>query len=102
MAAEGGVVNRAFMHIAAGYKSVPGLVVRAIIATLLGTGDLASDVYSTVTLFSLGHAGPANAIVAMVCVSIAVQVSGPERPIGKRKRCLAACVAGRCHHGPWT
>ena len=100
MAAEGGVVKHAFTHLIGGYKSVPGLVVRAIIATLLGTGDLASDVYSTVNLFELGHVGPANAMVAMVCASIAVQVRAPSAD--RQTRCLAACVAGRGHHGPWT
>ena len=78
MAAEGGVVKHAFTHLIGGYKSVPGLVVRAIIATLLGTGDLASDVYSTVGLFELGHVGPANAMVAMVCASMTAQVWAPS------------------------
>jgi hypothetical protein len=58
MAAEGGVVTRAFKRIVAGFKSVPVLVVRTIIATLLGTGDLASDVYSTVGLFRAGPRRP--------------------------------------------
>jgi hypothetical protein len=72
--AEGNVVTRAFKRIVAGYKSLPGIVVRAIIAALLGTGDLVSDLYTTVTLFSLSHLGPAYAMVAMICASIAVQV----------------------------
>jgi hypothetical protein len=72
--AEGNVVTRAFEHIVAGYKSLPGIVVRAIVATLLGTGDLVSDCYTTVTLFSLSHLRPAYAMVGMICASMAVQV----------------------------
>jgi hypothetical protein len=72
--AEGNVVTRALKRIVAGYKSLSGIVVRAIVATLLGTGDLVSDVYTTVTLFSLGHLGPAYAMVGMICASMAVQV----------------------------
>ncbi len=53
--AEGNVVTRALKRIVAGYKSVPGIVVRAIVATLLGTGNLVSDLYTTVTLFSLSQ-----------------------------------------------
>ena len=72
--AEGNVVTRALKRIVVGFKSLPGIVVRAIVATLLGTGDLVSDVYTTVNLFSLSHLGPAYAMVAMICLSIAVQV----------------------------
>ena len=72
--AEGNVVTRALKRIVAGYKSLSGIVLRAIVATLLGTGDLVSDVYTTVTLFSLSHLGPAYAMVAMICASMAVQV----------------------------
>ncbi len=72
--AEGNVVTRASKRIVAGFKSVPGIVVRAIVSTLLGTGDLVSDVYTAVTLFSLSHLGPAYAMVAMICASMAVQV----------------------------
>ncbi len=72
--AEGNVVTRTFKRIVAGYKSVPGIVVRAIVATLLGTGDLVSDLYTTVNLFSLSHLAPAYAMVAMICASMAVQV----------------------------
>ena len=72
--AEGNVVTRALKRIVTGYKSVPGIVLRAIVATLLGTGDLLSYLYTTVTLFSLSHLGPAYAIVAMICASMTVQV----------------------------
>jgi ABC-type dipeptide/oligopeptide/nickel transport system permease subunit len=72
--AEGNVVTRALKRIVAGYRSLPGIVVRAIVSTLLGTGDLVSDVYTTVTLFSLSHLGPAYAMVAMMCFSMAAQV----------------------------
>ena len=79
--AEGNVVTRALKRIVAGYKSLPGIVVRAIVATLLGTGDLVSDLYTTVTLFSLSHLGPAYAMVAMICASMAVQVHRSVRGI---------------------
>ncbi len=69
---EGNVVTRSLKRIVAGYKSLPGIVVRAIVATLLG--DLVSDLYTTVNLFSLSHLGPAYAMVAMICASMAVQV----------------------------
>jgi hypothetical protein len=72
--AEGNVVTRALKRIVTGYKSLPGIVLRAIVATLLGTGDLVSDLYTTVTLHSLSHLGPAYAMVAMICASMAVQV----------------------------
>ena len=82
--AEGNVVTRAFKRIVTGYKSMPGIVVRAIVATLLGTGDLVSDVYTTFTLFSLSHLGPAYAMVAMICASIAVQVRASSPVRGSR------------------
>ena len=71
---EGNVVTRALKRIVTGFKSLPGIVVRAIVATLLGAGDLVSDVYTTVNLFSLSHLGPAYAMVAMIGASMAVQV----------------------------
>jgi hypothetical protein len=81
--AEGNVVKRAFKRIVAGYQSLPSIVVRAIVATLLGMGDLVSDVYTTVNLFSLSHFAAAYAMVAMICASMAVQVraSSPVRGI---------------------
>ena len=72
--AEGNVAKRALKRFGTGYKSVPGIVVRAIVSTLLGTGDLVSDLYTTVTLYSLSHLGPAYAMVAMICASMTVQV----------------------------
>jgi hypothetical protein len=93
--AEGNVVTRALKRIVAGYKSVPGIVVRAIVATLLGTGDLVSDLYTTVNLFSLSHLDPAYAMVAMICLSVAVQVRASS-PM----RCIPACVAVRGHQPP--
>ena len=85
--AEGNVVTRAFKRIVTGFKSLPGIVVRAIVATLLGTGDLVSDLYTTVNLFSLSHLGPAYAMVAMICASMAVQVRASS-PV----RCISACA----------
>ena len=49
--AGGNVVTRALKRIGTGYKSLPGIVVRAIVAMMLGTGDLVSDLYTTVNLF---------------------------------------------------
>ena len=82
--AEGNVVTRACKLIVTGYKSLSGIVVRAIVATLLGTGDLVSDLYTTVTLFSLSHLGPAYAMVAMICASMAVQVRASSPVRGSR------------------
>ena len=86
--ADGNVVTRAFERIVAGYTSLSGIVLRAIVATLLGTGDLVSDLYTTVTLFSLSHLAPAYAMVAMICASMAVQVRASS-PV----RCISASVA---------
>jgi hypothetical protein len=86
--AEGNVVTHTFKRIVAGYKSLPGIVVRAIVATLLGTGDLVSDLYTTVTLFSLSHLGPAYAMVAMIGASMAAQV-----PASSPVRGISACFA---------
>jgi hypothetical protein len=85
--ADGNVVTHALKRIVVGFKSLPGIVVRAIVATLLGTGDLVSDVYTTVNLFSLSHLGPAYAMVAMICASMAVQVRTFV------ERCIPAWVA---------
>jgi hypothetical protein len=86
--AEGNVVTRAVKRIVSGYKSLPGIVVRAIVATLLGSGDLVSDLYTTATLFSLSHLGPAYAMVAMICASMAVQVRATcARHLGQ-SRCV--------------
>jgi hypothetical protein len=87
-------MKRTFKRILAGYKSVPGIVVRAIVATLLGTGDLVSDLYTTVNLFSLSHLGPAYAMVAMICLSMAAQVRACcARHLGE---CRRAMLAGTC------
>ena len=91
---ESNGVKRAFKRILAGYKSLPAIVVRAIIATLLGTGDLVSDVYTTVTLFSLSHLRPAYAMVGMICASMAVQVRAVFALYPGLRRC--ARLAGAC------
>ena len=80
----GNVVTRTFKRIVAGYKSLPGIVVRAIVATLLGTGDLVSDLYTTVNLYSLSHLSPAYAMVAMICASMAAQVRASSPVRGSR------------------
>ncbi len=86
--AEGNVVTHTFKRIVVGFKSLPGIVVRAIVATLLGMGDLVSDLYTTVNLFSLSHFGPAYAMVAMIGASIAAQVRASSPVCG-----ISACVA---------
>jgi hypothetical protein len=65
--------RHAVAWLVANYKSPSGVVVRASFGTLLGTGDLVSDVYAIATLLMLGHLAPAYALLAMVISSIAVQ-----------------------------
>ena len=55
-------------------KSLPAIAMRAMVANLLSTGDLASDIYTIESLFALGHDGPASALLTMVCLSFAFQV----------------------------
>ncbi len=74
--AEGNAVSRAIKWLIARYKSLPAIALRAIVANLLSTVDLASDLYTIVNLFALGHKGPASALLTMVCSSVAGQV-GP-------------------------
>jgi hypothetical protein len=56
------------------FKSLPAIVMRAIVANLLSTFDLASDLYTIESLFALGHHTPAYALLTMVCLSFAAQV----------------------------
>ena len=72
--AEGNAVSRAIKWIITHYKSLPSIVLRAIVANLLSTVDLASDLYTIESLFALGHDGSASALLTMVCLSFAVQV----------------------------
>ena len=72
--AEGNAVSRAIKWLIARYKSLPAIVLRAIVANLLSTADLASDIYTIESLFALGHHGPAYALLTMVCLSFAAQV----------------------------
>jgi hypothetical protein len=55
---------------------VPAIAMRALVANLLSTGDLASDLYTIESLFALGHISPAYDLLAMVCLVFAGQV-GP-------------------------
>ena len=64
----------AFQWTIARYKSLPGIVVRAAVGALLGTGDQLSDIITIYTLFRLGLLSPAYALVTMVILSFAVQV----------------------------
>ena len=68
------------------YKSPSGFMVRATFGTLLGIGDLASDLYAIAALFSLGHYGSAYAMVAMVCANLLVQIPGILRVSTPRGR----------------
>ncbi len=72
--AEGNAVSRAIKWLMSRYKSLPSIVLRALVATLLSTVDLASDLYTIVSLFALGHDGPASALLTMVCLSFGAQV----------------------------
>jgi hypothetical protein len=76
---EGNAVSRAIKWIIPHYKSMPSIVLRAIVANLLSTVDLASDLYTIESLFALGHDGPAYALLTMVCVSFAGQVTARMR-----------------------
>ncbi len=95
--AEGNVLKRAFKRIITGCKSLPGIVVRAIVATLLGTGDLVSDLYTvtTVNLFSLSQLGPpaAYAMVAMICLSTGMAMQA--RAVYAVRGIISACVDTR-------
>ena len=82
---EGGVT---FAWIVARYKSMPSIVVRALVATLLGFGDFASDIFTIVSLVGLGHLGPAYALLVMVLLSLLSQVRPPwaaarSAPLGR-------------------
>jgi hypothetical protein len=89
--AEGNAVSRAIKRLVSRYKSLPAVVLRAIVANLLSTGDLASDLYTIVSLFVLGHDGPAYALLTMVGLSFAGQVRA-------RMRCREACATYRDLH----
>ena len=71
---EGNAVSAAIQWIIARSKSLPAIAIRALVANLFSTGDLASDLYTIVRLFALGHHGPASALLTMVCLSLVVQV----------------------------
>ena len=87
-----GVAARAFKWIVERYKSVPFIVLRTTVATLLGTADLASDVQTIVSLFGLGIASSAYALLAMVCSSIAAQVGA--RTDARLRGCAVAPPRG--------
>jgi hypothetical protein len=64
-----------FAWIIARYRAVSSVVLRAIVADLFNVFDLASDLYTIESLFTLGHAGPASALLSMVCLTFAFQVT---------------------------
>ena len=64
----------AFQLIIERYKSLPGIVVRATVGALLGTGDVLSDIVTICKLFGLGLLGPAYALLTMVLLSFGGQV----------------------------
>ncbi len=92
-------MTHTFKRRVTGFKSLPGVVVRAIVATLLGTGDLVSDVYTTVTRFSLSHLGPAYAMVAMICARMAAQ--GPPLLCAPSRHVLLSLVSRRLWPHLW-
>ncbi len=88
---QGNAVSAAIQWIIGRSKSLPAIAIRATVANLLSTGDLASDLYTIVRLFTLGHDGPASALLSMVCLSFGAQV----RP---RMHCREACATYRNLH----
>ena len=68
------VVALAFKWIVEHWKAPSGVVVRATVATMLSAADLASDVYTIVTLHGLGRLVPAYALLAMMGTSFSMQV----------------------------
>jgi hypothetical protein len=85
------------------YRSVPSIVLRAVLAELLSFFDLASDLYTIDSLFTLGHDGPASALLTMVYLSFAFQVRAlcadamphcPTRAVATRR--LAGLAVQRC------
>ena len=89
----------AFQWIIARYKSLPGIVVRAAVGALLGTGDQLSDIVTIYTLFGVGLLGPAYALLTMVLLSFAAQVWSQCVALGPLRR-LAAWWAGSAgNHG---
>ena len=88
--AEGNAVSRAIKWLIARSKSMPAIVLRAILANLLSTADLASDLYTIESLFALGHDGPASALLTMVCLSFSMQVRA-------WMRCRSACATYRVY-----
>ena len=74
--AEGNVASGGFQWIIVQYKSMPSIVVRTMVGTVLSTGDIISDVITIHSLFGLGYLGQAYALLTMACVSLALQV-GP-------------------------
>ncbi len=96
--AGGNAVSRAIKWLIAHYKLLPAIVLRAIVANLLSTGDLASDLYTIESLFALGHDGPAYALLTMVGLSFATQVTAdalPHCPFHLSRPTLAMAA-----HGP--
>jgi hypothetical protein len=84
------VVALAFNWSVAHYKAPSGVVVRAMVSTMLSAADLASDVYTIVTLHGLGRLVPAYALLAMMGTSISMQV----RPIAAPKADPSCSHAG--------
>jgi hypothetical protein len=79
----------AFQSIIACYKSLPGIVVRAAVGALLGTGDVLSDIVTIYTLFGAGLLGPAYALLTMVLLNCAVQVLSQCVALGPLRRLAA-------------
>jgi hypothetical protein len=60
--------------IIARFKSVPLVVLRAVLAEVLHTFDVASDLFTIQSLFAMDHGGPASALLTMVLLAFAVRV----------------------------
>ena len=90
-------MSRAIKWRIARYKSLSAIVLRAIVANLRSTDNLASDLCTIDSLFALGHNGPASALLTMVCLSFAAQVRA-------WMRCREACHLPRpsCRGSAWA
>ncbi len=85
--------------VVARFKSVPGVVARAVATVLFGWLGMASDVYTTNGLFGLGHDGSAYALLTMVGLNVAMQVAPLCRYAAPRPAPLGEANNGIGHIG---
>jgi hypothetical protein len=81
---------RVFQRLIKGFKSMPAIAVRTMVGALLGTGDMASDVVTIVTLFGLGHLDSAYALLTMVLPEHHRAGGGPESPVFFSHGCMVS------------